>query len=43
MINYITYRKSNASKVEVFILKVIAISMILALVVLELTVEYNCI
>jgi len=43
MINYITYRKSNASKVEVLILKVIAISMIVALVVLELTVEYNCI
>lgn len=42
MINCVTYRKSNASKVEVFILKVIALSLIVGLLVLELAVEYSC-
>lgn len=42
MFDYITYRKSNASQVEVLILKALAISMIIALVILELTVEYSC-
>ncbi len=42
MFGHITYRKSNASKAEVFILKVLAVSMMVALLVLELAVEYSC-
>jgi hypothetical protein len=42
MINQITYRKSSATKLEVFILKVVAVGMIIGLVYLELTVKFYC-
>jgi hypothetical protein len=42
MIDYITFRKSNASKLEVLILKVIALSMLIGLIFIEFTATYNC-
>ena len=42
MFDYITFRKSNATKVEVLILKAIALSMMVGLLFLELTVKYSC-
>ncbi|GEM_PF-2217273 len=36
MINYITYRKTNASANEVFILKAVALSMLIALICLQI-------
>jgi len=35
MINNITYRKSNASEREVFVLKAVALSMLIALICLQ--------
>jgi hypothetical protein len=41
MMNYITFRKNCASKFDVFILKVVAVSIILVLIFLELLANHN--
>jgi len=39
MIDYITYRRTNASKSEVLILKAVAVSMILGLISLQMLIH----